>query len=258
MKNLVLNVTLPIVGVVLLAIFGPASIGIPADAFATMWDVPEPVGVRFLWAACGVLVFVIGEALFLLRNRFAGTVAANLVGRIIQIVGFAIAIWALLSAMHWINRMASPQQTVMPVEMTAHLNFDKAILTVGLWLVALGQLVIGIGRLKGVSESERLSLGRQFGTFRTVGVLTLVALLLTLFAVIALFAFTSLFESAIREEFNLEWIEVSRLALNFQGLLVYPFLAYLLLIFYCLIDGIFFLVAKKTISGQEPSRALQA
>ena len=246
MKKLVLNVAFPIVGTVLLAIFGSASIGLAAEFFAKLPTLQKPDHFSFLWAACGVLVFAIGEVVFLLSDRLSGARVATLIGRLTQIIGFVIALWASSDAMFRLNYLADPNLAVTPEGMATELSFSETWLAVGLWVVAIGQLVIAIGRLKGLNRAAYVSLGNRTGILKVVGTLSLVSLLLTLFAILALFAFATVFEIVFHQNFHLppKEFEIAWLAQNFQGLTIYPYLAYWLFVFYCLVDGIYLLVAK--------------
>ena len=247
MRNLVLNVVFPIVGAVLVAVFGPASIGSSADVFSRVTELHKLDHMRFVWAACGFLVFLIGEVAYLLCSRTSGNSIAILLGRLTQIAGCLIASWASLSAMVWFRRLGSPFEQVTAQDMATDLGRCESVLIVGLWIVAVGQIVIGIGRLKRLQESERVLLKNRSEAFRLVSTLSLILSLLILFAIQALFAFTSVFEFVLHGLFK-EPLELSSLANELQGMILYPSLAYLLFIFYCLVEGIYFLIAKLTSS----------
>ena len=253
MKNLVLNVAFPIVGMVLLAIFGPASIGLAAEIFANEPEIREPEGISILWATCGLLIFSIGEITFLFSDRLSGSLVATLIGRGTQVVGFAIALWALLSAMFWLDRVADPYRAFTSEGMASDLGLNETILRVGLWIVAVGQIVIGIGRHIGFNAVQHVSIKNQSYGLEVMRVLSLTSLILTLFAILALFAFTTIFEVNIHHGLQgpPDEIDIAWLWQHFQGMAVNPMLAYGLFIIYCSIDGIYFLVGKLSRPSSE-------
>lgn len=242
MKNFFLYVALPVIGLVLLAVFGPASLAIGAKIFGVSGEqvnfatVFEGHYLRFPLATLGVLLLAVCETYHLFAKRAAGTMAATLSGRAVQMIGLGLSCIALLSGMFTMSRLASPDYHATQESLVSGFSVNIPMLMVSLGLVALGQLIVGLGRFYS-PESKNAPKGR--------GAIGTAAQIFALFLVLGLFVFTIIFElSCIAMMTAGELIEVSKLAMNLQGMLIYPFLAYLILAAYCLVDAIRFAVGN--------------
>jgi len=246
LKNLVIviPIALSVVGTALLAAFGSRSLAIVARLFSDTSTLYDGGNSQFIWASFGVLLFLICELFFLFAIRVSGTIFTAIGGRIAQIFGFAIALSALQTGMSELRRVAPPFGFVLPEEIATDYYFNATMLTIGLCVVAAGQLMIAIGRYRHPGTSNHGMYRNRSAIANILNRLTLIALSLALLIVLGLFVFTTIFEFELlgklkqSKQLELPWI-----ANDLQGMMIYPFIAYLLAIFYCLADGIRFGIA---------------
>ena len=245
MNRIVAASILSVVGAIVLATFGSRSLGFVAQLFSDAPALYDGGYCQLLWATFGVFVFAMSEATFLLANRLSGTLLTAVGGRITQIGGLGIALMALLSGMSGLRNMASPNFSITPEQVARDFDSNATMLAVGLCVVSLGQLVVGIGRFCDPGDSTRnvnklsLILNRSL----------IVALLLLLLFLSGLFVFATSFEFGLLAKLQQSnKFELNQFANGLQGIMIYPFLAYLLSVLYCTLDGFRIVFGKLVIS----------
>ncbi len=135
------------------------------------------------------------------------------------------------------DEMASPWSIIVPEDLTIEFNSNAKMLTIGLCLVVVGQLVIAIGRFRN-QWTPSLGTAKRGSVIATIfDRLLIVVVLLMLLSMVALFVFTTFFEFALIDVGQSK-PALSVISQNFLGMMVYPFLAYFLAAIYCLVDGI--------------------
>jgi hypothetical protein len=235
-----------VVGLAILATFGSRSLTV----FVQLFSDPSAPSVggnsRFALAAFGVFVFATSEAILLFAGGWSiGRIVASTVGRFTQIIGFSIASFALLSGMFEFQSMASPNGTAIPDEIALVFNSNATTLSIGLCVVVLGQLVVTIGRYRDQIQPTHKPKSAKSKT-KSPKKLSTIGVGLVLLIVVALFAFTTIFEFELIQKLKQSnRIELPILANDLQGMMIYPFLAYLSAISYCIVDGIRFVLAKS-------------
>jgi len=138
--------------------------------------------------------------------------------------------------------IASPNGLAISEEISLTFNWNTTVLTVGLCIAVLGQLVVAIGRYRDSITTYPQRRESKTAIFKK---LLVIGLVLVLLFTLGLFVFTTVFEFELLGKLKQsDQIELAFLANNLQGMMIYPFLAYLLAIFYCLADGIRFVVAR--------------
>ena len=122
--------------------------------------------------------------------------------------------------------LAGPNGSTNPIEIAKNFDSDASALAIGLWIVLLGNILVAFGRLFARNSQEKVE--RR---------IIIYPLCLILVLVLCLFIITTIFEFELISKLN-ELPELSLISVinDFQGMMIYPFLAYLLGIAYCVLD----------------------
>ena len=207
------------------AVFATRSLSIVTQLYTDYPDPEQGMNSHFLFVSLGVGVFSATEVVFLCWLSPKIWLAPSL-GRLIQVFGFVMVSHALFAGMIDLRILAGPNGSTNPIEIAKNFDSDASALAIGLWIVLLGNILVAFGRLFARNSQEKVE--RR---------IIIYPLCLILVLVLCLFIITTIFEFELISKLN-ELPELSLISVinDFQGMMIYPFLAYLLGIAYCILD----------------------